>query len=113
MKLITLKRDVISQTSAPNFLNWPQKYRSPGAGLTRALKNTAKADAQLTFPPGESEGPGFCVYDRIFRFPPEVFQTPEVPPRFSLTRLRGAALRERAGAEPDGGGAGARIPWER
>ena len=93
MKLLTLKkRDVISQRSAHNFLKRPQKYRSPEAGLTRARKKTAKADIQLTFPPRASEGPGFWVCDRIFRFPPEAFQTPEVPPHFSLTRRKGAEL---------------------
>lgn len=95
------KKGCYFPTEDSELFKWPQKCRSPDARLTGARKNTTKADAQLTFPPGESEGLRFCVC--VFRFPPEVFQTPEVPPLFSLTGSKTAEFPEQGGAKPDGG----------
>lgn len=49
------------------------------------------------------------MLDNIFRFPPEVFQTPEVPPGSPRTRRLGAHLPEWGGATLNGGGARTRI----
>lgn len=110
MKLLTLKRDVISQMSAPNFLNGPRKTgaRSPGSrehsgtpprrtlsSPSRPASQKARDSACVTASSGSRR---------------KFFKHRKSRLAFSLTRRRGAGLPERDGAERDGGGARAKIP---
>lgn len=92
MQLLPSKRDMIAQRSTQHFLNGPQN-----AGDQTQDRQGGRTDTQLTFPPGVSEGHRVCGC--VFRFPPEVFQTPEVPPRCSLTGSKAGSSR--SWAEPN------------
>lgn len=81
------------------------KTPEPRRRAHASRRKTAQADGRSAhLPAWRVWRPGIpCACDRVFRFPPEVFQTPEVPPLFSLTRVQGAELLEQGGAELGGG----------
>lgn len=114
MKLLTLKkRDVISQRSAHNFLNGPKNTgaRRPGS------REPAKRPPRRTFsspsrPARQKARDSECVTAssgsrrKLFKHRKSRLTSPWLA-------VKALSLPERGGAKPDGGGARARITWER
>lgn len=108
MKLLTLKRDVISQMRALNFLNGPKNTGAQAPGSREPERTPPRRTLSSPSRPEYQEARDSVCANTSSGSRRKFFKRR----KSRLARRKGAGLPEQGGAKLSGGGARARIPWE-